>query len=164
MLYRYSVSLTPPAPAAETRSHVYSEFTLDLPAAWQAQATDEDNTIAFHAPAHDAALVVAVDFIESGADDLQALADDVITQRLAALNDATPGAWHTLQRQVRPHRSEAGLELSFAAELPGQQVALYLGYATPRKLLHFLMLCSADCAAALALFNATVPQFKPRLP
>ena len=164
MLYRYSVSLTPPAPAVETRSHVYSEFTLDLPPAWQAQATDEDNTVAFHAPTHDAALVVAVDFIESGADDLQALADEVITQRLAALNDATPGPWHTLQQQVRPHRSEAGLELSLAAELPGQQVALYLGYATPRKLLHFLMLCSGDRAAALALFNATVPQFKPRLP
>ena len=100
----------------------------------------------------------------AGATDLAALGTEVLSRRLAALASATPGAWQTLQQQVRPHRSEAGLELSFAAELPGEQVALYLGYATPRKLLHFLMLCGLDRAAAIALFNATVPHFKPRLP
>lgn len=164
MVYRYTVSLTPPAAPPQTRDSVYSEFVLDLPPAWQPQAPEEDNTVAFHAPAADAALVVSVDFIASGADDLQALGEQVLAQRLAALAQATPGAWQTLQQQLRPHRSAAGLELSFAAELPGQQVALYLGYATPRKLLHFLMICGPDRAAALALFNATVPHFKPRLP
>lgn len=165
MLYRYSVSLTPPpAETVVKQAHVYSEFVLDLPPAWQAQAHADDNTVAFHEPAADAALIVSVDFIESGATDLQALATEVIARRLAALPAATPGPWQTLQQQVRPHRSGAGLELSFAAELPGEQVALYLGYATPRKLLHCLMLCGPDRAAAVALFNATVPHFKPRLP
>lgn len=160
MVYRYTVSLTP----ATTRDSVYSEFVLDLPPAWQAQPPEEDNTVAFHQPAADAALVVSVDFIASGADDLEALGEQVIAQRLAALAHATPGDWQTLQQQQRPHRSGAGIELSFAAELPGRQVALYLGYATPRKLLHFLMICGPDRPAALALFNATVPHFKPRLP
>lgn len=165
MIYRYSVALTPPpAEPVATRDHVYSEFVLDLPPAWQPQAHDGDNTVAFHEPTADAALIVSVDFIDSGATDLQALATEVITRRLAALATATPGDWQTLQQQVRPHRSEAGLEMSFAAELPGEQVALYLGYATPRKLLHCLMLCGPDRAAAVALFNATVPHFKPRLP
>jgi hypothetical protein len=165
MVYRYSVALPPPpAEPVVRQGHVYSEFVLDLPPAWQPQAHEGDNTLTFHEPAADAVLIVSVDFIDSGATDLAALGNEVLSRRLAALASATPGAWQTLQQQVRPHGSEAGLELSFAAELPGEQVALYLGYATPRKLLHFLMLCGPDRAAAIALFNATVPHFKPRLP
>ena len=165
MVYRYSVSLTPPPSDPVTRrDDVYSEFVLDLPPAWQPQPAGEDNAVAFFEAAAGASLVASVDFIEGGVGDLQALGEEVIARRLAALAVATPGAWHTLQQQLRPHRSGAGLELSFAAELPGEQVALYLRYATPRKLLHFLMLCGPDRPAAVALFNATVPHFRPRLP
>jgi len=166
MVYRYTVSLTPPLPAepAEQRGHVYSEFVLDLPSDWRPKAADEDNTLAFHLPAEDAALRVSVDFIASGADDLQALAEAVLRERLDTLMAARPGPWQTLQQQSRLHRSGAAMELSLAAELPGRRVELYLGYATPRKLLHFMMACGPDRAAALALFNATVPHFKPRLP
>ena len=165
MVYRYTVALTPPpAEPVARQEHVYSEFVLDLPPAWQTQPHEQDNAVAFHEASSGASLVVSVDFIGSGAGDLQALAAEVTARRLAALAVATPGAWQTLQQQVRPHRSEAGLEISFAAALPGEQVALYLGYATPRKLLHFLMLCGPGRPAAVALFNATVPHFKPRLP
>jgi len=166
MLYRYTVSLTPPPPAdaGEQLDHVYSEFELALPPPWQPLPHDQDNAVAFRAPDDDAALVVSVDFIASGADDLHALASQVIRERLAALPTSGLGEWQPLQQQIRPHRSGAGLEMSFAAELPRERTALYLGYATPRKLLHFMMAAGPDRAAAIALFNATVLHFKPRLP
>ncbi len=166
MRYRYTVSLTPPPPAdAEQQlGYVYSEFELNLPPPWQPLAHEQDNAVAFRSPDDDAALLVSVDFIASGADDLQALAEQVIRDRLQALPTDGLGPWQTLQQQIRPHRSGAALEMSFAAELPRERTAFYLGYATPRKLLHFMMAGGPDRTAAIALFNATVPHFKPRLP
>lgn len=166
MLYRYSVSLTPPAPAepALRLGHVYSEFTLDLPPTWQPVATDEDNTLSFHAEAEDAAIVVSVDFIDTPADQLQPLAEHALARRIAALSVASSGPATVLQQQIRPHASGAALELSFAAEVPGEAVHLYLGYVSPRKVMHFAMVCPPERAAAVALFNATVGHFKPRLP
>ena len=57
-----------------------------------------------------------------------------------------------------------GLEMSFASEVEGEHVHLYLGYVTSRKLLNFSMVCQPGKHAAAELFNATVPGFRPRLP
>lgn len=164
MRYRYSVSLNPPREPVATQGHVYSEFTLDLPPRWQAQPVSEDNTLAFHDGDADAALVVAVDFIDTPAEQLQALAEHALARRIAAMGAAGTAPVQVLQQQIRPHTSGAALELSFIAESPGEHLQLYLGYVTPRKLMHFGLLCPPDRADAVALFNATVPHFKPRLP
>ncbi len=163
-LLKYSFSLTPLREPATTQGHVYSEFTLDLPAQWQAQPVHEDNTLGFHAAAHDAALIVSVDFITTPADQCQALAEHALARRIAAMAAAGKAPVQVLQQQIKPHASGAALELSFIAEAPGEHLQLYLGYVTERKVMHFGMFCPPDRAAAVALFNATVPHFKPRLP
>ena len=54
--------------------------------------------------------------------------------------------------------------LALAAEVEGGAVDLYLGYVTSRKILNFSMICPPGSHEAAALFNATVPGFRPRLP
>ncbi|WP_156391640.1 MULTISPECIES: hypothetical protein [unclassified Roseateles] len=147
-----------------TLAHVYSEFTLDLPPQWQPQPNTEDNTLSFHDSTADAALIVSVDFIQTPPDQLQTMAEHVIARRIAAMSTAGTAPVQVLQQQIRPHTNGKALELSFIAEAANEHLQLCLGYVSARKIMHFAMFCAPDRAAAVALFNATVSHFKPRLP
>jgi hypothetical protein len=166
-LLKYSFSLTPPAPplppAPEARhEYPYSEFLLELPARWRQQPTQEDDTLNFISDRDGAALIISADFYDIPDDKAQALAEQVIASRIEALQRASSQPVQLLHRAIKPHSGGVGLELSFAAE--SDHVHLYLGYVTSRKILNFSMVCQPGKQAAVALFNATVPGFRPRLP
>jgi hypothetical protein len=157
----YSFSLTPP-PAKQ--SHAYSEFLLDLPASWRQLTTPDDDTLTFQSDEDGAAIIIAADFHDIPDDEAQALAEQCISSRLGALEDASAGPVQVFQRAIKPHASGRGLEISFAAHAEGEHVHLYLGYVSARKILHFSMVCPPGKHEAVALFNAVVPGFRPRLP
>jgi hypothetical protein len=168
-LLKYSFSLTPPpapTPAPAQHQYAYSEFVLDLPTRWRQVPTQEDNTLNFECAEDGAALVISAEFYDIPADKAQALAEQCLSTRTKALHAAGSGPVHVLQQGTQPHTSGTGLELSLAAEVGGDaaHVHLYLGYVTSRKVLHFSMVCRPGRQAAVALFNATVPGFRPRLP
>ena len=167
-LLKYSFPLTPPAPtpAAAQHQYAYSEFVLDLSTRWRQTPTEDDNTLNFECDEEGAVLVIAADFYDIPDDKAQALAEQCLGTRLKALHAAGSGPVHVLQQRIQPHTSGTGLELSLAAEVGGDaaHVHLYLGYVTSRQVLHFSMVCRPGRQAAVALFNATVPGFRPRLP
>jgi hypothetical protein len=168
-LLKYSFSLTPPpapTPVPAQHQYAYSEFVLDLPTRWRQVPTREDNTLNFECDEDGAALVISAEFYDIPDDKAQALAEQCLSTRIKALHAAGSGPVHVLQQSTQPHTSGTGLELSLAAEVGGDaaHVHLYLGYVTSRKVLHFSMVCRPGPQAAVALFNATVPGFRPRLP
>ena len=168
-LLKYSFSLTPPVAATPAQPEVMqaytdSEFLLDLLPRWRQHPTAEADTLTFQSGADGAALIISADFFDIPDDQAQAIAEECLARRIAALEAASPGAVRVLQQNIKPHASGAGLELSFAAEVEGEHVQLYLGYVTARKILNFAMVCQPGRPQALALFNATVPGFRPRLP
>lgn len=164
-LLNYSFSLTPPAPpAAARRAFSDSEFQLELAAAWRPIPTQEENTLTFRWDADGTALIISADFHEIPADQAQAVAEQCVGSRIEAHRAASRAPLTVLHRAIQPHSSGAGLEMAYAAESAGEHVHLYLGYVTSRKLLNFSMVCPLARPAAVALFNATVPGFRPRLP
>jgi hypothetical protein len=169
-VYKYSFSLTPPAPApvatAPEPLHEYpsSEFTLMLHARWRPEPGQDDNTRSFVSDLDGAALIISVDFAEIADDQAPAVAAHVIDSRLNALRAASAGDVQVLQQATQPHASGTGLQLSFIADVPGEHVHLHLGYVTARKVLNFAMVCQPGRQKAIELFNATVTGFRPRLP
>jgi hypothetical protein len=166
--FKYSFSLTPPPavtlpPAPEARhAYPYTEFLLELPACWRQTPAQEDDTLHFISDRDGAAIVISADFYDIPDDKAQGLAEQVVASRIEALERASGGPVQLLHRAIQPHSGGVGLELSFAAET--DHVHLYLGYVTSRKVLNFSMVCQPGRQAAVALFNATVPGFRPRLP
>ena len=164
-LFSYSFSLTPPAlPKPMLVEYEYSEFLLALPSHWKQVPTVEDNTLSFYSAELGAGITISADIYEIPEGKAQALAEKNISSRLEALDRLTPGRVQTLQRSIKPHSGGIGLELSFAAEVLGEHVYIYLGYVTSRKILNFTLVCKPGKEAAAALFNETVPNFQPRLP
>ena len=165
-ILNYSFSLTPqaaPRPAAK-HQYTFSEFLLDLTAQWRQIPTQEDNTLNFQSDDDGAAIIISADFFDIPDDKAQSLAEKCISSRIEALEAASQGAVQVLQQAIKPHAGGGGLEISFAADIEGEHVHLYLGYVTSRKVLSFAMVCKPGKHEAVALFNATVPGFRPRLP
>lgn len=164
-LLKYSFSLTPPAPPAPARhTYAYSEFQLELAHAWRQMPTAEDNALNFVSDADGAAIVISADFYDIPGDKALGVAEVAVESRLQAVRQSGDGPVNVLHRAIKPHSSGAGLEMSFAAETEGGHVHLFLGYVTARKVLNFTMICPPGHEKAVALFNATVPGFRPRLP
>ncbi|MGM9485868.1 hypothetical protein [Ideonella sp. YS5] len=164
-LFSFSFSLTPPAtPKPKLHEYGYSEFFLALPAQWTQVPTAEDNTVNFHSAEQGAGITVSADFYEIPDAKAHALAEMNLSSRLEALEQATPSRVVVWQRSIKPHSGGAGLELSFAAEVPGEHIYIYLGYVTSRKILNFTLVCKPGKEAAAALFSQLVPNFQPRLP
>lgn len=170
---KLSYSFPLPAQSAPTlpplqigRAYAYAEFHLDLPANWRQVPTQEDNALNFQSEADSAAITVSADLHDIPADKAQRLAEQCIADRMAALEAGNAGRVTVLQRDVKPHASGAGFEMSCAAEVAGEgeQVHLFLGYVTSRKILSFSMTCQPGRQEAVALFNAAVLHFRPRLP
>jgi hypothetical protein len=164
-ILKYSFPLTPP-PAAPQPPHqyAYSEFTLELAARWRQIPTDEDDTLTFHSDDDGAAVIISADFFDITNDKAEGVAEQCIGSRLGAIQAGSDKPLKVLQQSIKPHSGGVGLELSFAAEVEGGHVHLYLGYVTARKILNFSMVCQPDRYAAADLFNATVRGFRPRLP
>jgi hypothetical protein len=164
-ILKYSFSLTPPAPPpALKHEYSYSEFLLDLAAKWRQIPADEDNTLNFQSDDDGAALIVSCEFLEIPDDKAQLFAEKIISSGTNAIQAACNGAAQVLQQSIKPHSSGTGLEVSYIAETDNDHVYLYLGYVTSRKVLNFSMVCQPGRQAAAALFNATVPGFRPVLP
>jgi hypothetical protein len=165
-IYNYSFSLTaPPAPQPQERqSRAYSEFLLDLAPKWREVQPDDDNTVTFQSDEDGAVLIIAVDFFDIPDDQARALAEQCVDSRIEALRAASQAPLQVLLRDVKPRTGGGGLEMSFAAHAEGEPVHLYLGYVTARKILSFSLVCQPGRHEAAALFNATVPGFRPRLP
>lgn len=163
-LFKYSFPLAPPpAQPPAKRSHDYAEFQLDLEARWQQVPTDEGGALHFQSDADGAAIIISVDFFDIPDDKAQGIAEQCLGSRLAAIQAASAKPVQVLSQAIKPHIS-GGLEMSFASEVDGEHVHLYLGYVTSRKILNFSMVCQPGRHEAVALFNATVPGFRPRLP
>jgi len=163
-IYSYSFSLTAPPAAAPARHHyAYSEFLLDLEPRWRQVPTDEDNALNFQSDADGAAIIISADFFDIPDDKAQGIAEQCLASRLAAIRAASARPVQVLSQSIKPHAG-GGLEMSFASEVEGEHVHLYLGYVTSRKILNFSMVCQPGRQAAVDLFNATVPGFRPRLP
>lgn len=165
-LLKYSFSLTPPAPppAPAKHTYAYSEFTLELAHLWRLMPTAEENTLNFVSDADGAAIIVSVDFYDIPAEKAQATAEFAVERRLDAVRQLAEGPVTVLHRAIVPHSSGGGLEMSLAVEPEGGHLHLFLGYVTSRKVLNFTMICPPGKEKAVALFNATVPGFRPRLP
>lgn len=167
-ILNYSFSLTSPAPPTPPTSakheYNYSEFQLELAAAWRQIPTQEEDTLTFMSDAGGTALIISADFYEIADDKAQAVAEQCISSRINAHRSASQAPLHVLQQSIKPHSSGVGLEMAYAAEAEGEHVYLYLGYVTSRKVLNFSMVCPLGRREAVALFNETVPGFRPRLP
>lgn len=167
-LLKYSFSLTPPAPppapAPAKHTYTYSEFTLELAHLWRQMPTAEENTLNFVSDADGAAIIISVDFYDIPAEKAQMTAEYAVDRRLDAVRQLTEGPVTVLHRSILPHSSGGGLEMSLAVEPERGHLHLFLGYVTARKVLNFTMICPPGKEKAVALFNATVPGFRPRLP
>jgi hypothetical protein len=163
-LFKYSFALTPPPAPAPARGQVdYSEFVLELDPRWRQIATDEDNALNFESDKDGAAIIISADFFDIPDDKAQGIAEQCLASRLAAIQAASAQPVQVLAQSIQAHKSGA-LEMSFASDVEGEHVHLYLGYVSSRKILNFSMICPPGRQAAAALFNATVPGFRPRLP
>ena len=166
-LFSYSFSVTsPPAPKAVEHLHEYSynEFQLALTLDWKLVPTATDGSISFHSERAGAGITVSADFCDVPESKAHALGEKNIASRFDALAALNPGKVVVLRQEIKPHSSGAGLELTFAAELPGEYVYLFLGHVTGRKVLNFTMVCKPDRQVAATLFNKTIGGFRPKLP
>lgn len=164
-LFSYSFSLTPPAPPKPAlHEYAYNEFLLSLPLQWRQVPNPDDYLLNFQCDELGAAITISADFYEIPDAKAQALAEKIMTSRLDALNQLTPGQVQVLQQSIKPHSGGVGLELSFVAEVPDKHVYIYLGYVTSRKILNFTLVCRPGKEAAAALFNSLVVNFRPRFP
>ncbi|WP_457389567.1 hypothetical protein [Roseateles sp. P5_E1] len=165
-ILNYSFSLTQPSAPTAAAKHSYddSEFLLDLAHKWRQIPTDEDDGLNFQSDADGAAIIISADFFDIPDAKAQLFAEKCLSSRIEAIQSASQGPVQVLQRAIKPHAGGVGLEMSFAAHAEGEPVHLYLGYVTSRKILNFSMVCQPGKHEAVALFNATVPGFRPRLP
>ncbi|WP_457421816.1 hypothetical protein [Roseateles sp. P5_E7] len=164
-ILKYSFPLTPPAPQPpDRRTYDNSEFLLELAAKWHQIPTDEDGALNFQSDDDGAAIIISADFFDIPDDRAQDIAERCISSRIAAIQAASAKPVQVLQQAIKPHTGGVGLEMSFASEVAGEHVHLYLGYVTSRKILNFSMVCQPGRQEAVTLFNATVPGFRPRLP
>lgn len=163
-LFKYSFPLAPPPPPPQARqSYDYTEFLLELEPKWRQMTTDEGGALNFQSDVDGAAIIISVDFFDIPDDKARGIAEQCLSSRLAAIQAASEKPVQVLSQAIEPHAGGC-LEMSFASEVEGEHVHLYLGYVTSRKLLNFSMVCQPGRHDAVALFNATVPGFRPRLP
>jgi len=165
-IYSYSFSLTPPAPPAPTEplhKYSYSEFLIDLPAHWKQMPSAVDNTITFQSDTHGAAIIISADFYEIPQAKAQAVAERCLGSRLEALERTTPGRVNVLRRSIKPHSGGVGLELALVAETP-EQVHIYLGHVTSRKILNFALVGRPGTQAAAELFDEAITKYRPKFP
>lgn len=166
-LFSYSFSVAPPqAPQQAEQQHEYSynEFKLALASDWRLVPTTTEGSVSFHSERAGAGITVSVDFYDVPDSKARVVGEKNIASRIEALEARNPGQVVVLRQSVKPHSSGTGLELTFAAELPGEYVYLFLGYVTSRKVLNFTMVCKPDKQSAAMLFNKTIGGFRPILP
>lgn len=163
--YSYSYTIKSPSPAPEKLAeYSYNEFLLDLPTHWRQVPTSEDNTFNFQSDTEGAAIIISADFYDIPSTKAQAIAEKCIESRLEAHSQQFPDQVEVIQSGIKPHSGGIGLEMNYAAEVPGKHVFIYLGYVTSRKILNFTLVCRPDRMAAAALFNNTIAHFRAKLP
>jgi hypothetical protein len=165
----YTFSVNPPNPPKEVRlarvvQHTYNEFMLDLPDHWKSYPGPDSNTLNFHSEKEGAAIILSVQFFEIPAEKAAEFADVNVNSRIAAHEQQSPGRVEVLRRSVKPHSGGVGLEMSYAAEVSDENVFLYVGYVTRRKVLNLLMVCNPGREEAARLFNTAMNCFRPKLP
>jgi hypothetical protein len=165
MKVNYSFSFTQPAPPKPKLAEFsYSEFLLDLPSHWKQIPTPQDNSFQFSSDKDEASITVSADFYAIPDEKAALLADQCLSSRHNALEAQFPGQVEVLRRTVHPHSGGIGLELLYAADIPGRHTYFYLGYVTNRKILNFTLVCKPGREAAATLFNAILQNFRPKLP
>ena len=168
VFFSYSFSARPTAQAApakpEPHRYEHSEFLLVLSSDWKQVPTAARDRLKFSATGLGANIAVSVDSREIPDAKTAAIAQENLSLQLQAIEQLAPGRVQLLHRNIKPHSGGVGLELSLAAEVPGEHVHVYLGYVTSRKVLNFMLVCRPGRQAAAALFNDIVPNFRPRLP
>ncbi|MDQ0045137.1 MULTISPECIES: hypothetical protein [Variovorax] len=169
MKLNYTFSVAPPPFPKEVRiagvvQHTYNEFMLDLPDHWKTMPGPDANSLNFYSEHVKAAIVLSVQFYEVPGDKRQGLAEVCIKSRIEAHEQQFPGRVEVLQQSIRPHSGGVGLEMSYVAEVANENVFLFVGYVTNRKVLNLLMVCEPGREAAGQLFNATMATFRPKLP
>lgn len=142
----------------------YNEFLLDLPDHWKQLPTPEDNVFNFYSETEGASITISADFYAIPDDKAGFFAEKCLESRHDAVVAQSSGEIEVLRRSALPHSGGTGIEMMYAAEVPGECVYFYLGYVTSRKILNFTLVCKPGRAAAAALFNAIVPNFRPKLP
>jgi hypothetical protein len=157
MKINYSINLTPPVTAhtqvpEKLVEYSYNEFFLDLPEHWKQHPTAEDNSFNWHSSVENAAITISADFYEVPDDKALQLAEVCLNGRNNAMEALAPGKVTVLQRSIKPYSGGDGLEMAYAAQLPGNTY-LYLGYVTARKVFNFGLTCGPDKFAAADLYN-----------
>ncbi|MFZ6722666.1 hypothetical protein [Undibacterium sp. Ji49W] len=165
MKFNYSFSLTPPAqPSRKLVEYSYSEFLIDLPSHWKLVPNSQHNTLTFQSDIEGASIIISVDFYDVPSSKAQTVAEKCIDGRLSAHEQQFPARVEVLQRSIRMHSGGTGLEMSYAAEVAGDHMFMYLGYVTSRKILNLTMVCKPERSKASELFNVTIGNFRPKLP
>ncbi|WP_170133590.1 hypothetical protein [Undibacterium pigrum] len=165
MAVNYSFSFTSPAkPVQKLIEYSYNEFLIDLPVHWKPVPSTESNTITFQSGIEDASIIISADFYDIPPSKAQAVAERCVESRLSVHEQQFPARVEVIQRSIHAHSGGVGLELSYAAAVPGDHMFVYLGYVTPRKILNFTLVCGPDRSKASTLFNATIQHFRPKLP
>lgn len=160
-IFSYSFSLTPPKP--KLHEYAYGEFELSLPLHWKQIPNSEQYTVNFHSDELNAGITISADFYAIPEDKALLLAEKNVASRIEAL-EKTSAKLEVFHKTIKPHSGGVGLEMSLAAEVPGEYVYIYLGYVTSRKILNFTLVCKPNRQAASELFNEIVPNFRPLLP
>ena len=157
MKISYSFNLTPPVPVQIQAPEMlveysYNEFFLDLPEHWKQYPTSEGNSFNWHSSVENAAVTTSADFYEVPENKALQLAEVCLNGRNDAMEALAPGKVTVLQRSIKPYSGGDGLEMAYAAQIPGHTY-LYLGYVTARKVFNFGLTCGPDKFAAADLYN-----------
>jgi hypothetical protein len=162
----YKFSLTPPAPAQPPKLVEYSfnEFWIDLAEHWKQYPSSDSNSLNFHSEVEGASIIVSVQYFAVPDDKAHDIAENNLNTRIQVHEEQFPGRVEVVHRSLKPHSTGVGLEMSYAVDVPGKHVFIYLGYVTSRKIMNLLMVCKPDRHEAARLFNNTMRKFSAKLP
>lgn len=148
-------------PVAE---YAYNEFILTLPSHWRQTPTTSDNSLVWSSQKDRASITVSADFYEVPAEKQQRIAEFCLDERHSALESVATGELKVITRSIKPHSGSVGLEVAYAATIPGATY-LYVGYVTPRKVFNFALTGDGDSPVVIALFNRAMSEWlQVRLP
>lgn len=144
-------------PPEKIVEYSFSEFLLDLPDHWREVPTSENNTLSWASDVAGASITVSADFYEVPDEKAAEVAQLCLSGRHSAMESWAPGEVAVLHESVKPYSGGGGLELTYAAKIPGNTY-LYLGYVSARKIFNFALTCGPDSSAAEQLYNDLVSQ------
>ncbi len=162
--YKFSLTPAPPPQPPKLVEYSFNEFWIDLPEHWKQYPSADPNSLNFHSDVEGASIIVSVQYFAIPDDKAQSVAENNLKTRIHVHEEQFPGCVEVIHRSLKPHSTGDGLEMSYAVEVPGKHVFIYLGYVTSRKILNLLMVCKPDRHEAARLFNNTMRKFSAKLP